>query len=509
MSVPAAPPALDALRARAGELADLGAVGSLLFWDRSTQMPHGGAAARAEQAATLQRIHHERLTDPRIGGWLDEAEAWAAGEDPDSVAAREVAQMRRDHEKAVRVPVDLAADLARASGLGEAAWMDARAADDFGLVRDALARHLELRHRYVACFPDAEHPYDALLDDYEPGATTAMVRPLFEDLREGLVPLVAECGDPEQPRNAGLLDGEFPVAVQEAALLDMAAAFGFDHRRWRLDQAAHPFAQALDISDVRITTKYDTSDLGVALYSLLHEFGHGLYDANVDPALRRTAIGKADSLGLHESQSRLWENALGRSEPFCRWVLPVLRRHLDLGDVTPERLFWGVNTVQPSHIRIYADETTYNLHIVLRFELELALIEGRLGVDELPDAWGEGMRRLLGIEVRSDGEGVLQDIHWSAGLIGYFPTYTLGNLASAQLWETLRGDLPDLDAQVERGEFGALVEWLRERVHRHGRRFTPPEVLRRATGAELATEPLLRYLREKLLAAGVLARTPG
>jgi carboxypeptidase Taq len=242
----------------------------------------------------------------------------------------------------------------------------------------------------------------------------------------------------------------------------------------------------------------------VALYSLLHEFGHGLYDASVDPALRRTVLGKADSLGLHESQSRLWENALGRSEPFCRWLLPVLRRHVDLGDVTAERLFWGVNTVQPSHIRIYADETTYNLHIVLRFELELALIEGRLGVDELPAAWDEGTRRLLGIEVRSDAEGVLQDIHWSAGLIGYFPTYTLGNLAGAQLWETLRGDLPALDEEVERGEFGTLVEWLRERVHRHGRRFTPPEVLRRATGGDLATEPLLRYLRGKLTASGVL-----
>ena len=501
------PAALDALRIRAAELADLSAIGSLLFWDRSTQMPPLGAGARAEQSGTLERVFHERLTDPQVGRWLDAAEAWADGQDPESDAVREIAQLRRDHEKAVRVPNDLAADMATAGGLGEAAWLEARAANDFAKLRDALEHHVELRHRYVACFEGVEHPYDALLDDYEPDARTADVRHLFDQLREGLVPLVAAAGEPGQPRNAGVLHGEHPVAAQEAALREVLSAFGFGDDRWRLDPTPHPFAQALDLGDVRITTKYDAGDLGVALYSVLHEFGHGNYDAGVDPALRRTSLGRTDSLSLHESQSRLWENALGRSEPFCRWMLPILQRHLDLGSLTPERLFWGVNTVQPSPIRILADETTYNLHIVLRFELEVALIEGTLAVADLPGAWVDGMQRLLGLEVRSDNQGVLQDIHWGAGLIGYFPTYTLGNLNAAQQWVQIREDLPELDEQVERGDFAPLLEWLREHVHRHGRRHGSAELMLRATGQTLSVDPLLRYLREKLDAAGVLART--
>lgn len=504
----AAPAALEALRARAAELADLGAIGSLMFWDRSTQMPAGGADGRAAQSATLERIFHERMSDPQVGRWLDEAEAWVAGEDPDSVPAREVATMRRNFEKAVRVPTDLAAEMASAAALGEARWLEAREADDFSLMRDALALQLEMRHRYAACFDGFEHPYDALLDDFEPGATTAMVRPLFERLREGLVPLVEQTGDPDQPRNAGALHGDFPRDAQEAALREVVAAFGFHDGAWRLDPAAHPFASALDLTDVRLTTRYDRADLAMSLYSTLHEFGHGNYDAGVDPALWRTAIGKPDSLAIHESQSRLWENALGRGDAFCRWVLPVLRRHVDLpDDLTAERLFWAVNTVQQSRIRILADETTYNLHVILRFELEIGLMEGRLGVDDLRGAWAEGMERLFGLEIRSDNEGILQDIHWSAGMIGYFPTYTLGNLAAAQLWRRLRADLPDLDESIERGDFGPLIGWLRERVHRHGRRFSMAEILERATGEELAVEPLLEYLADKLAAAGVLPRT--
>jgi carboxypeptidase Taq len=500
-----APAAVDALRERAAELADLSSLGSLLFWDRSTHMPPAGAPARAEQASTIERLHHRRLTDPQVGRWLDEAEAWAAHGDCDDLTRRELALMRRDFEKAARVPEELAGAMAHAGGVGEAAWLAAREADDFGELRDALERHLELRHRYVACFDGVEHPYDALLDDFEPGATTARLRPLFAALRDELVALVAAAATGVEERNAGVLHGDFPVAAQEAAVREVLAAFGFDDASWRLDAAPHPFAQALGPADVRLTTKYDRHDLGVSLYSALHEFGHGMYEAGVDPALRRRVVGRPDSLGLHESQSRLWENALGRSEGFCRWVVPVLGRHLDLGDLTPERLFWGVNVVRPSLIRIYADETTYNLHVVLRFELELALMEGTLAVADLPAAWAEGMHRLLGVEVPSDNQGVLQDIHWGAGMIGYFPTYTLGNLICAQLWERVLADLPDLDESVARGEFAPLREWLRERVHRHGRRLDASGVVRAATGADVAAEPLLRYLRTKLAEAGILA----
>jgi carboxypeptidase Taq len=282
---------------------------------------------------------------------------------------------------------------------------------------------------------------------------------------------------------------------------------GYDPDNWRLDPALHPFAQSLAPTDIRLTTKYDEHDFGVALYSVLHEFGHGLYEASVDPALARTGLAEPVSLGVHESQSRLWENVVGRSRPFCAWLLPRLNGLLPGGfdGLGPDALYRAVNTVQPSLIRIEADETTYNLHIVLRFELELALVEGSLAVADLPAAWNEGMSRLLGLEVPTDAEGVLQDTHWGAGLIGYFPTYTIGNLMAAQLWERIEADLEDLPERIERGDFTPLREWLRLHVHRHGRKLYPRELLRRVTGDDLRVEPFLGYLRAKLEDAGLLA----
>jgi carboxypeptidase Taq len=504
-----APRALAELRERMAQLADLGAIFGLLFWDQNTMMPPGGVIPRGDQLATLATIEHERSTDPRIGRLLDELEPWAAEQDPDGRDARMVRWVRRDFEKSVRVPAELAAELSRARAIGQQAWEEARAAADFGRFRDALEHHLELRHRYVACFPDAAHPYDVLLDDFEPGLTTAELRPLLAELRDALVPLVAAAGDPTQPRNAGVFAGPYAVEDQRVAVTAIAEAVGFDPDAWRLDPSIHPFAQPLAPTDVRLTTMYDQHDFGVTLYSVLHEFGHGLYAAQIDPALARGALGTPVSLGVHESQSRLWENLVGRSRPFTRWLHGRLDELLPGGfaHVDPDGLYRAVNSVQPSLIRIEADETTYNLHIILRFELELALIEGTLSVDDLPAAWDEGVQRLLGLEVPGPVEGVLQDIHWSTGLIGYFPTYSIGNLMSAQLWQRLRADLPELDDQLERGEFAPLREWLREHVHHHGRTFEPRELLRRITGEELRVEPLVSYLREKLTDAGML-RTP-
>ena len=505
----AAPQELAALRARLAEIADLQSVAQLLSWDQHTMMPPAGGEVRADRSAALDRVLHERLIAPELGRLLDALEPWTAGEDPDSDDVRLVRWARRDHEKAVRVPADLSAELTRAASLGQRAWLEARQNSDFSRFRDALEHHLELRHRYIACFEGFDHPYDVLLDDFEPGMRTAEVVPVLAELREGLAPLVAATALDDRPRNDGVLAGPFPVEAQRAAVRDVLDHVGFDPRGWRLDTAPHPFASGIGRGDVRITTRYDEHELGMALFSALHEFGHGLYDqGTASGALSRTTLDAAASLAIHESQSRMWENFIGRSRPFCAWVLPRLQRTLGdaggLGSLSPERLFEAVNAVSRSLIRVESDETTYNLHIVLRFELEVALVEGRLAVDDLPATWNERMATDLGVEVTDDADGVLQDIHWGMGAIGYFATYTLGNLVAAQLWERIRTDLPDLDAQIEAGEFAPLRTWLHEHVHRHGRKFEGRELLERITGSGLSAQPFLGYLRAKLADAGKL-----
>jgi carboxypeptidase Taq len=504
--VSAAPPELPALRRRMAELSDLGAIYGLLSWDQNAMMPPRGAPARGEHMASLASVLHVKGTEPEVGRLLDALEPWAAGQDPDGLDARMLARVRRDFEKSVRVPESLVAEMSRAKALGQQAWEAARAASDFGLFRDALATQLDLRRRYVACFDGYEHPYDVLLDDFEPGFTTAEVRPLLAALQEALVPLVAAAGDPDQPRNDGVFAGPYDVGVQRTAVTSIARAVGLDPRGWRLDESLHPFAQSMAPTDVRLTTKYDVDDFGVTLYSVLHEFGHGLYESQIDPSLYRTPLGEPVSLGVHESQSRLWENIVGRSHPFCRWLHPRLDELLPGGfrHVDAAGLYRAVNTVQPSLIRIEADETTYNLHVVLRFELELALIEGTLSVDEVEEAWDEGMLRLLGIEVPNAADGVLQDVHWGAGLIGYFPTYSLGNLIAAQLWTRVREDLPGVDDQLAAGDFAPLREWLGENVHRHGRTYEMRELVHRVTGEQLRVEPLVDYLTRKLRDAGLV-----
>jgi carboxypeptidase Taq len=500
----AAPPELDALTERLAILTDLRALESLSFWDQNTMMPPRGAPARAEVAGALERIAHEHLTDPEVGRLLDSLDGWLEREDPDSEEARLVRVTRRDFEKAVRVPADLAAELSHAGALGQQAWVEARAASDFRLFRDALARAIELRHRYIACFDGYEHAYDVLLDDFEPELTTAALRPLFAELRGALGPVVEAYADPDRPSYDGLFAGPWEPDAQHAAVLELLEAVGFERDGWRLDAAPHPFATSLDPHDVRITTRYDRHNLGTALYSTLHEFGHGLYEAQIPRRLIRTPLGRAVSLGVHESQSRLWENVVGRGRPFCGWLAPRLTNVLPgLDGLDGDSLFRAVNQVRPSLIRVEADETTYNLHLILRFELELAMIEGGLAIDDVPAAWNEGIHRLLGVEVTDDAHGVLQDIHWGSGLIGYFPTYTLGTLMAAQLWERVCADVPGIEESIAEGNFRLLREWLRATVHEPGRAYPPRELLRRATGRDLSIEPFMAYLTGKLEAAAV------
>jgi carboxypeptidase Taq len=499
-----APAELARLGERLAEIEGIHGALRLLSWDKSTKMPPGGAETRGESMAVLERISHERLIDPEIGRLLDALEPWAQGEDPDSDPVRMLAVVRRDHERALRVPADLAAEMARAGAVGEQAWLKAYMAADFSLFRDALAQHIELCRRYAACFGDSAHPYDAMLDVYEPGLTYAEVRPLFDGLVPRLAPLIAAAGP--QP---DLFEGTFPVPAQRELVAGVLGAMGFDAQTWRLDDSQHPFCQTPGPGDIRVTTRFSADGLCFALYSALHEFGHGLYEDGLAPRLARTPLHSHTSLGVHESQSRLWENVVGRGLPFLTWLLPRLRRHLDgFDDLDAAELYRRANGVQPSLVRVEADETTYNLHIALRMEIEVALLEGTLEVDGVPDAWAEQTQRLLGLEVPSDTFGPLQDIHWSIGAIGYFPTYTIGNLMSAQLWDRLTRDLPDVEAGIEFGSFAPLREWLREHVHAHGRKFPPRELLHRATGEALSPEPFLAYLEAKLLSAGVLESRP-
>ncbi len=478
---------------------------ALLMWDQNTYMPPGGNDTRANQLSTLERLSHARLSDPALGGMLDALEPWAAGEDPDGDDARLIRVSRRDHEKATRVPERLAVGMARAAADGYAAWLAAGEAGEFRLFRDALSRQVDLRREYAACFPDAEHPYDVLLDDFEPGMTLAEVQPLFAALVAGLRPLIdgaATEGDQDE-----VLVGDFPREAQRALLTSVLPQLGYDPEHWRLDDAPHPFAQSPGPGDVRLTTRYREHDLGYSFYSGLHEFGHGLYDAGYGASLRRTPLHECASLGVHESQSRLWENVIGRGRPFSAWLLPRLQEHLPgrFADMDHATLYRGLNRVRRTLIRTESDETTYNLHVALRLELELALLDGTLEADELPAAWNEGIHRLLGLDVPDDRSGVLQDVHWAEGMFGYFPTYTLGNLMAAQLWEQMQADIDGLDDCLERGEFAPVRDWLREHIHRHGRKYTQRELLRRATRQELGVEAYLAYLEAKLRDTGLLS----
>jgi carboxypeptidase Taq len=495
--------ALQELRERLAEIEDLSAAGSLLGWDQQTMMPERAAPLRAEQLGTLGRVVHERFTDDAIGrllGELEGAEERLRAEDPDSDDAALIRVTRRDWQKARRVPSELAAELARAGALGHQAWVDARERSDFAAFLPFLERNVALKRRYVECFEGYADPYDVLLDDYEEGMTTAEVAALFAQLREQLVPLIAALAERADAADDSCLHGEFPLERQRALVRRVLERLGWRPDGWRLDEAAHPFAASFGPHDVRLTTRYDAGYVGMALYGAIHELGHGLYEAGVEPRLARTPLGAGVSLGVHESQSRLWENIVGRGRPFVGWLHGELRDAFpeQFGAVDADALYRAVNRVRPSLIRVEADEATYGLHIILRFELEREMVAGTTRIADLPEAWRVKMKAYLGVDVPDDAHGVLQDVHWSGGDIGYFSTYALGNLIAAQLWERARADLPDLDAALAAGDGSPLREWLRANVHRYGRMLPPRELVARATGGPISVAPFVAYLRGKL-----------
>ena len=491
---------LGGLEARLAELADLGNVTYLLEWDQQTMMPARGAPGRAEALATVRRMSHEIFISEETGALLAEAEASLNGSPFESDAASLVRVSRRRWEKARRVPSELAADMARAASLGQEAWVKARAQSDFSAFAPYLRRNLELARSYVACFEHYDCPYDVLLDDYEPGMRTAAVSRLFAELKSELVPVIANLADKGKRTDDSCLRGRFPVEGQQRLASRVVALMGFDPGAWRMDTAVHPFATSFGAHDVRITTRWDETFLPTGLFGAMHECGHGLYEAGIAPALQRTPLGHAESLGLHESQSRLWENMVGRGRAFATTLAPMIAElfggeRVSLG---ADELYRAVNHVQPSFIRVEADEATYGLHVILRFELEQELIEGQLEVGDLPEAWNARFKSYLGLDVPDDAHGVLQDVHWSMGAIGYFPTYALGNLIAGQLWQQVNSDVPDLDERLAEGDLATLREWLREHVHRHGAKFSMPELLERVVGGPIAVGPFVSYLKAKL-----------
>ena len=489
---------LEPLLAALGEVSDLGRARALLAWDERTKMPPRGAGVRAEQLATLTRLRHLRLGSDELGELLDQAAAGLDSAPRESFAASLVRVTRREWEKARRVPAELRAEIARVTSIAEHAWEDARERSDFASFLPHLERVIELKRRYIDCF-DAEHPYDPLLDDYEPGMRTAELEPVLARVRDGTVGLLGEITASPQIVDASCLYGEFPVERQTRLAREIAAQLPLEPDTWRIDETVHPFATGIGISDLRITTRFHPGYVGTALWAVIHEVGHALYQNGIAAELERTPLCRSVSLGFDESQSRMWENWVGRGRPFLAHIHPLL------ADAFPERfagidregLYRAANRVEPSLIRIEADEVTYNLHIVLRFELEVALFEGRLDAAELPGAWAQRMSEYLGIEVPDDACGVLQDAHWSSGAFGYFPTYTLGNVIAAQVWDLAREELPDLDQRIAAGDMRPLGDFLGERIYRHGNTLEPAEMIELVTGGPLDPEPLLRHLRHK------------
>jgi carboxypeptidase Taq len=487
----------DELKQRLGVINDVEKATGLLLWDEETGMPPAGGDARAEQLGTLQQLAHETWVDPALGELLEELRPFEAEHDHDSFEASLIRVTRRDYEKAVRVPPELTGELARASSLGYRIWLHAREEKDYSILLPRLEETLELRRRYIECFAPYDDPYDVLLDDFEPGTTSAEVEVIFDRLKVELVPMIAAVAD-RAPVDDACLRGRFPVGAQRELALRILGEWGMDAQSWRLDNTVHPFASNMSPADIRLTTNFsETSVEGIL--SCMHEFGHGIYERQVDPVYTRTPLASGCSYAFHESQSRMWENLVGRSVETWRHFYPLLQNEFSTFSGVPLDTFHrALNKVQPSLKRVDADEVTYCLHVVLRFELERAILSGELALRDFPEAFDEKMQEYLGLQPPDDTQGVMQDVHWSDAGFGYFPTYALGNVISVQLWERAETDLGGLAEQFERGEFAPLREWLREHVHRFGRVLEPKELLERTVGGGMDPEPYLGYLGRKL-----------
>lgn len=487
------------LKTRLGEIADIENAAALLRWDQQTYMPSGAAEARAVQLTTLAKTAHRLFISDEIGQLLDELEAELDGRGYDSFEASLLRVTRRKYNREHRIPPDLVARLAKARSLGQTAWEKARKASDFGAFQPYLEKLLDLTIELAEVLGYDDRIYDALLDRFEPEMKTAQVETLFEEMKAGLIPLVQAIAKRQDTVGDSIFTQDFDEDRQWDFGIEVIKCIGYDFAHGRQDRSAHPFTIAFTPADVRLTTRIFRDQFKSALFGSIHEAGHGMYEQGIGRAMDRTPASDCASLGIHESQSRMWENVIGRSWGFWTFWLPRLKEYFpeQLTGIDVETFYRTINRVQPSLIRVEADEVTYNLHIFLRFEIENLMLERKVKIADLPDLWNVKMKEYLGIEPPDDADGVLQDVHWAAGLIGYFPTYSLGNLLAAQFYNQAVSELPGIPAQIEAGEYAPLLQWMREKIHKEGAKYTPTELVERVTGGPMRTGPFLTYIQEK------------
>ncbi|PWH16608.1 MAG: carboxypeptidase [Anaerolineae bacterium] len=486
------------LKARLAEIADLNHAAALIGWDQQVYMPPAAAEEHGNMLGTLGKIAHEKFTSDEMGKLLEELKKELPNLDPDSEEYRLIKVTAKDYDRATCVPADFVVEQAQVTALAHQAWAEARAKSEFGIFQPHLEKILDLVRRYVTFFPPADHPYDTLLDNFEPGMKTAEVQAIFDALRPQQVELIRAISERPQVEDS-FLHLEYDEKSMWDFSVEIATAFGYDWKRGRQDPTVHPFCTSFGSNDVRITSRWVPNLPFALLFGTMHETGHALYEQGVGSVWSRTPLESGASLGIHESQSRMWENLVGRSLPFWEYFYPKLQARFpaQLGNVSLHQFYRAINKVQPSLIRVEADEATYNLHIMLRLEIEIAMLEGKVTVKDLPELWNTKMQDYLGLTPPNDALGVLQDVHWSGGMIGYFSTYALGNIISAQLWDKFNAINPQLEDQMRSGDFSALLSWLRVKIHQYGRKYEPQELVQRVTGSKIDSAPYVRYLRKK------------
>ncbi len=489
---------LEQLKEKLGEVSDINSAISILSWDQQVNMPTAGNEARGQQLATLGKIAQEKFISDEIGKLLDDLKQEFEGADPDSDDAALIRVTARNYDKAKRVPPEFIQEQAIVSSKAFEGWMEARSKSDYSIFHPHLERVVELVQKYISFFPAGTHPYDTLLDDYEPGMKTEEVKAIFDALRPKQVKLLKAIAG-SKPIKDDFLFRKYNEKKLNDFGVNVVTKFGYDWSRGRQDKAPHPFETTFSVNDVRITTRFEEESPMAMLFSTMHESGHAMYEQGSNPAYERTPLAGGTSLAVHESQSRMWENLVGRSLPFWEYFYPMLKKTFpaQLDGVSLKNFYKAINKVEPSFIRVNADEATYNMHIMLRLELEIGMVEGTMAIKDLPEIWNSKMEEYLGIAPPDDARGVLQDIHWSGGAIGYFSTYALGNLVSAQLWEKIRKDIRSLDDQICKGNFSELLGWLRKNVHQYAHKYEPQVLMQKVTGSKITPEPYVRYLTKK------------